>query len=108
MHTVVAEVNRLKIVEVRKRIRNDFRNLIFFQPNVNERKKKRVRGDACDQIVARVQNLQAEVFEAVKVAQISDQVVAEVETCERRRQESVVEPIDLIGRHVEPFECGQM
>jgi len=61
-----------------------------------------------DQVLTGLQGLKSKVGEAVKVAEVSDLVVTDVQPNEGTRNESVVEPLELVARHVEPVEVAQV
>ncbi len=102
------QIDGFEIVEIRERVRVKLRNPVVSESYVNETFRKRIGTDAGHEVVAGLQKSEPEISEAVKVAQVHHQVVADIEPGQRVGQKCKVEPLNLVGGNVEEFEVGEM
>ena len=76
---VISQINRLEMFKMRNRVGFDLRDLVTVEKNVNETFGKGFGIESSHPVVARLQNLKPEIFQTVKVAQVGDHVVADVQ-----------------------------
>ena len=83
---VISQIDRLEMFKMRNRVGFDLRDLVTVEKNVNETFGKGFGVESSHPVVARLQNLKPEIFQTVKVAQVGDHVVADVQPKKNKRK----------------------
>jgi len=76
---VESQINRLEMFKMRNRVGFDLRDLVAIEQNMNQTFGKGFGIESSHPVVARLQNLKPEIFQTVKVAEVGDHVVADVQ-----------------------------
>ena len=97
LNLVRLEVGHLEIGELDESIGSDFFDQVVIKTNVDEALEDGCLIKLCDHVVASFQGLEAEVGQGVKVAQIVDLVVADVQPDKSVWNEGVVEPFEIVA-----------
>jgi hypothetical protein len=79
LNFVESQVNRLEMIKVRKGVGFDLRDLVAIEEYMNKTFGKGLWTESSHPVVTRLQNLKPEIFQTVKVAQVGDHVVADVQ-----------------------------
>jgi hypothetical protein len=79
LYLVESQINRLEMIKMRNRVGFDLRDLVAIEENVNKTFGKGLWTESSHSVVTRLQNLKPEIFQTVKVAQVGDHVVADVQ-----------------------------
>jgi len=108
LNLIGLKIGHLKIDELVKSVYRNILDQVVVQTNVDQTLGKGCLVQLGDQVVSGLKGLESKVVQAVKVSQVAELVVADVQPDERARNEGVVEPLEAVAGHVEPVEVAQM
>ena len=103
---VALQLHPSQVGEAFEGSRRDPPDLVVVQVDVLQPREQRLGPELLDLVEARVKGLQVEAgAEAVVVSYlVPDSVVVHVQPLQRFWDESKVEPLQMVGRHIQPLE----
>jgi hypothetical protein len=107
-HLVALQLHTRQVTQLAEDRAVQCANLVVVQVYVSQAGEEGLLLDEADIVEAHVEGLEAELAaQVVVIADLVDPIVVHVQPLQRLGDEGEVKPLEVVGRHVEPFEVLQ-